>query len=172
MPSSLRRRKIYPSESRRLHLGRAPGRYIIYMTLRARPTATAVIVALVALGAQTRGDDALPASSAVVRGVARVVDESSCKAVTVKQRTTCTGTCTGNSTCELVDPTDPTTGCMCKAGPAPLPPVSKTRPPSILGHLPHLLHCCVRRRPHQTGLHGLTTLAMTCTNSRSGYKTR
>jgi hypothetical protein len=87
------------------------------------------LVALSVLVAQTRGDDAMPVLSSARPGGregrlgGRVEGEGGCRAVVVKQRTTCTGGCTGNSTCELVDPTDPTTGCMCKAGPAPLPPV-------------------------------------------------
>ena len=56
--------------------------------------------------------------------------DAACAAVTSKGKTTCAGSCAkANSSCELLDPTDPSTGCTCKAGPAPLPPVRPITPP-------------------------------------------
>ena len=70
----------------------------------------------------------LLAANAAAEPAARRVERrdapDGCKAVTVGKKVTCEGSCAKiNSTCELLDPTDPTTGCMCKMGPAPLPPV-------------------------------------------------
>jgi hypothetical protein len=92
-----------------------------------RPRSSSGLLVLALLATTAHGDDAVPLASARSRPAAAATlapdADDGCKAVTVNKHTTCKGDCKGNSTCELLDPTDPSTGCMCKAGPAPLPPV-------------------------------------------------
>lgn len=85
-------------------------------------------VALLATAAAQASADAHKPRPLVGQGEA-------CKLVTYassSNRAKCVGGCTvANSTCELVDPTDPSTGCMCKTGPPPLPPVRRQKRPRL-----------------------------------------
>jgi hypothetical protein len=71
----------------------------------------------------------IAASSAAAGQYFHSTQRPSCHVISVGVggQAMCSGSCPGaNVTCELLDPTDPSTGCVCKAAPAPLPPA----PPS------------------------------------------